>query len=42
MTGSAAPGMPMGWPGMEGPYPPDRYNVRALDRGGGGRVFAEH
>ena len=42
ITGIAAPGMPMGSPGMEGPYPPDRYNVLAFDRGGGGRVFAEH
>lgn len=42
VTGIAAPGMPMGSPGMEGPYPPDRYNVLAFDRTGGGRVFAEH
>jgi hypothetical protein len=33
IAGLAVPGMPMGSPGMEGPYR-ERYNVLAFDRGG--------
>ncbi len=40
--GLAAPGMPMGSPGMEGPYPADRYDVIRFDRDGSQAVFASH
>lgn len=40
--GLAAPGMPMGSPGMEGPYPADRYNVMRFNRDGSQAVFASH
>lgn len=42
VAGLAVPGMPMGAPGMEGPYRSDRYQVLAFDRDGGGGVFARH
>jgi len=42
VAGLSAPGMPLGSPGMEGPYPPDRYEVLSFDRGGEIRVFARH
>lgn len=42
IAGLAAPGMPMGSPGMEGPYPSERYQVLAFVRGGIARVFAQH
>lgn len=38
-VGIAVPGMPMGSPGMEGPYK-EPYDVFAFDRNGGGRIFA--
>ena len=40
--GLAAPGMPMGSPGMEGPYPADRYDVMRFNRDGSQAVFASH
>lgn len=42
LVGVAVPGMPMGAPGMEGPYPAERFQVYAFDRDGGGGVFAQH
>ncbi|WP_332674325.1 DUF411 domain-containing protein [Aromatoleum sp.] len=42
VAGLAAPGMPMGSPGMEGAYPADRYDVVAFDADGKSRVFASH
>ena len=42
VAGLAAPGMPMGSPGMEGPYPADRYDVVSFDADGESRVFASH
>jgi hypothetical protein len=41
IVGLAAPGMPMGSPGMEGPNPA-RYDVLAFDKQGKTRVFATH
>lgn len=42
VAGIAAPGMPQGAPGMEGPYPADRYEVVSFDRNGRSDVFARH
>jgi hypothetical protein len=42
VIGLAAPGMPMGSPGMEGPYPADRYDVISFDAEGKTAVFAQH
>ncbi|MBN8443666.1 MAG: DUF411 domain-containing protein [Thauera sp.] len=42
VVGIAAPGMPQGSPGMEGPFPPDRYDVVSFDRDGRTEVFARH
>lgn len=42
VVGIAAPGMPQGSPGMEGPFPPDRYDVVSFDRDGRTAVFARH
>lgn len=42
ITGISAPGMPMGSPGMEGPYPADRYDVVSFDAQGKTAVFASH
>ncbi len=42
VAGIAAPGMPMGSPGMEGPYPADKYDVVSFDAEGRTRVFAKH
>ncbi|MBC9070660.1 DUF411 domain-containing protein [Thauera sp. CAU 1555] len=42
VVGVSAPGMPMGSPGMEGPYPADRYDVVSFDRDGKTVVFASH
>ena len=42
LTGLSAPGMPAGSPGMEGPYPDDRYEVVSFDREGRTAVFARH
>jgi hypothetical protein len=38
IAGVAVPGMPMGTPGMEGPYK-DRYDVISFDRGGNQKVY---
>ncbi len=38
VTGIAVPGMPMGSPGMEGPYR-DRYDIVAFRHGGGQYVY---
>lgn len=42
VVGISAPGMPQGSPGMEGPYPADRYEVVSFDREGRRAVFASH
>lgn len=42
ILGISAPGMPMGSPGMEGPYPADRYEVVSFDAEGRTAVFARH
>ncbi|ANQ86112.1 DUF411 domain-containing protein [Azoarcus olearius] len=42
ILGISAPGMPQGSPGMEGPYPADRYDVVSFDRDGKQAVFARH
>lgn len=42
IVGLSAPGMPLGSPGMEGPYPADRYDVISFDREGATAVFASH
>ena len=42
ISGIAVPGMPMGSPGMEGPYPADRYDVVSFDAQGRTAVFASH
>lgn len=42
VLGLAAPGMPNGSPGMEGPGKPDRYAVIAFNANGTTSVFARH
>ena len=42
VAGISAPGMPMGSPGMEGPYPADRYDVVSFDAQGRTAVFSSH
>lgn len=42
IVGIAAPGMPMGSPGMEGPYPADRFDVISFDGEGKTEVFSSH
>lgn len=42
VAGIAAAGMPMGSPGMEGPYPAERYDVVSFERNGKTEVFARH
>lgn len=42
VAGISAPGMPQGSPGMEGPYPADRYDVVSVAADGKTRVFASH
>ena len=42
IAGIAAPGMPQGSPGMEGPYPAERYDVVSFDGDGRSAVFARH
>jgi len=42
IVGLSAPGMPLGSPGMEGPYPAERYELIAFDGEGGQTVFARH
>jgi hypothetical protein len=39
--GLAVPGMPLGSPGMEGPYEPERYEVISFDQEGNRTVYAE-
>ena len=41
VAGLAAPGMPMGSPGMEGPYK-DPYNIIAFDRNGRTTIYARY
>ncbi len=42
VAGLSAPGMPQGSPGMEGPFPAERYDVVSFDREGRTAVFAQH
>ena len=43
IAGLAAPGMPLGSPGMENPkYPARDYDVLAIDKGGKATVFSHH
>ncbi|MCC4115486.1 DUF411 domain-containing protein [Aromatoleum toluclasticum] len=42
VVGISAPGMPQGSPGMEGPYPADRYKVVSVAADGKTSVFASH
>ncbi|HRP24514.1 MAG TPA: DUF411 domain-containing protein [Thauera sp.] len=42
VSGISAPGMPLGSPGMEGPYPAERYDVVSFDGEGNTAVFASH
>ncbi len=42
ITGLSAPGMPLGSPGMEGPYAAERYDVVSFDSAGKSAVFARH
>lgn len=42
VVGISAPGMPQGSPGMEGPFPADRYDVVSVAADGKTRVFASH
>ncbi|MFP5381614.1 MAG: DUF411 domain-containing protein [Gammaproteobacteria bacterium] len=42
IAGISAPGMPQGSPGMEGPYPADRYDVVSFDGEGKTAVYARH
>lgn len=42
IAGISAPGMPLGSPGMEGPYPADRYDVVSFDAQGRTAVYASH
>ena len=42
IRGLSAPGMPLGSPGMEGPYPAERYDVVSFDAQGRSAVFSKH
>lgn len=42
VVGISAPGMPLGSPGMEGPYEAERYDVVSFDKGGRVEVFSSH
>lgn len=42
VVGISAPGMPLGSPGMEGPYEAERYDVISFDADGNEAVFASH
>ena len=42
IRGLSAPGMPLGSPGMEGPYPAERYDVVSFDAQGHSAVFSKH
>jgi len=41
IAGIAAPGMPMGSPGMEGPVK-DKYDIVAFGKDGTRKVYAKH
>ena len=42
LTGISAPGMPLGSPGMEGPYPAEPYEVVGFDAEGSASVYSRH
>lgn len=42
VVGISAPGMPLGSPGMEGPYASQRYDVISFDADGNQAVFSRH
>lgn len=42
LVGLSAPGMPLGSPGMEGPYPAERYDVIGFDADGNTQVFSQY
>lgn len=42
VAGISAPGMPLGSPGMEGPYEAERYEVVSFDRQGKVEIYARH
>ena len=42
IRGLSAPGMPLGSPGMEGPYPAEHYDVVSFDAQGRSAVFSKH
>ncbi|HPV62206.1 DUF411 domain-containing protein [Thauera aminoaromatica] len=42
IRGLSAPGMPLGSPGMEGPYSAERYDVVSFDAQGRSAVFSKH
>lgn len=42
LMGISAPGMPLGSPGMEGPYPAERYEVIGFDAEGAASVYSRH
>jgi len=42
LKGISAPGMPLGSPGMEGPYPAESYDVIGFDAEGSASVYARH
>lgn len=42
LAGIAVPGMPLGSPGMEGPYPAERYEVIGFDGDGQSLIFSRH
>ncbi len=42
VVGISAPGMPLGSPGMEGPYEAERYDVVSFDKRGKVEVFSSH
>ena len=42
ITGIAAPGMPRGSPGMEGPFEYDKYDVVTFSKDGKSEVFSSH
>lgn len=42
VVGISAPGMPLGSPGMEGPYEAERYDVVSFDKSGRVEVFSSH
>lgn len=42
VVGISAPGMPLGSPGMEGPYEAERYDVVSFDKGGRVEIYSSH